>query len=376
MSEYQFYEFQSIDRPLQDEDIEAIHQYSSRVQVNRRKAIFEYSYSDFRYDEVEVLRKHFDMMIYMANWGTRRLLIKFPRESVSLENLKKYEIEGDGGLDEYTKIISSGSYVIIDIYMDAEDGSFWIDGEDLLDEMLALRKQIIEGDYRLLYLAWMNSAFLSNAKNLIEPPLPPNMKKLDKALQSFVDFWEIDEDWIAVASQASPSQKKPPLEDVIAQISQLNALEKDQYLALLLQDPNQAYRKLYQQLMDFLPNAAASLVLPNRTVKEFQAAFKQQAQLRIQKEKEAEAEKKAQRMAQIDQELPQLWEQAQENASLKHAGGYKKATEILVEIRDYFDYHENADTFQQELEKKMEPFGKSRAFRDRLEEKGILLPGK
>lgn len=307
MSEYQFYEFQSIDRPLQDEDIEAIHQYSSRVQVNRRKAIFEYSYSDFRYDEVEVLRKHFDMMIYMANWGTRRLLIKFPRESVSLENLKKYEID---------------------------------------------------------------------AKNLIEPPLPPNMKKLDKALQSFVDFWEIDEDWIAVASQASPSQKKPPLEDVIAQISQLNALEKDQYLALLLQDPNQAYRKLYQQLMDFLPNAAASLVLPNRTVKEFQAAFKQQAQLRIQKEKEAEAEKKAQRMAQIDQELPQLWEQAQENASLKHAGGYKKATEILVEIRDYFDYHENADTFQQELEKKMEPFGKSRAFRDRLEEKGILLPGK
>jgi hypothetical protein len=48
MSEYQYYEFQTIDRPLTTEQQTAIRKLSSRVQLSASRAAFNYSYSGFR----------------------------------------------------------------------------------------------------------------------------------------------------------------------------------------------------------------------------------------------------------------------------------------------------------------------------------------
>ena len=47
MSEYQYYEFQAIDRTLTQEERAAISQLSSRVKPTATSAIFTYSYGDF-----------------------------------------------------------------------------------------------------------------------------------------------------------------------------------------------------------------------------------------------------------------------------------------------------------------------------------------
>jgi hypothetical protein len=48
MSEYQYYEFQALDRPLTQEEQEAVASLSSRVDPHPRRAVFVYHYSDFQ----------------------------------------------------------------------------------------------------------------------------------------------------------------------------------------------------------------------------------------------------------------------------------------------------------------------------------------
>lgn len=63
MSEYQYYEFQSLDRALTSADQTYLKGLSSRASVTATSASFVYSYGDFRGDPTKVLDRCFDMML-------------------------------------------------------------------------------------------------------------------------------------------------------------------------------------------------------------------------------------------------------------------------------------------------------------------------
>lgn len=83
MSEYQYYEFQTIDRPLTAKEQAEIKKLSSRVQLTPTQAIFLYNYGDFRSNPEKVLTQYFDVMFYIANWGTWRLMFRFLKRSLT-----------------------------------------------------------------------------------------------------------------------------------------------------------------------------------------------------------------------------------------------------------------------------------------------------
>lgn len=68
MSEYQYYEFRCIDRPLTAEEQKEIGGWSSRTHPTSTGAIFIYNYRDFPKDEKRVVEQYFDAMFYIANW--------------------------------------------------------------------------------------------------------------------------------------------------------------------------------------------------------------------------------------------------------------------------------------------------------------------
>jgi hypothetical protein len=79
MSEYQYYEWQTIDRPLSPSEREAVSGLSSHMEVvTSTQAIVSYSWGDFKHDPRHVLPQYFDAHLYMANWSTHRLLFRFP----------------------------------------------------------------------------------------------------------------------------------------------------------------------------------------------------------------------------------------------------------------------------------------------------------
>lgn len=115
MSEYQFYEFRSIDKPLSKEDKSEIGTWSKRTNPSNTSAIFTYSYGDFPKDEIMVVEKYFDAMFYISNWGTTRLMFKFPKDLFDLERINQYCIE-----DGLTIIEKPNCFILDMVFSDSE----------------------------------------------------------------------------------------------------------------------------------------------------------------------------------------------------------------------------------------------------------------
>ena len=67
MSEYQYYEFQAVDRPLTSQEIAGLRAISNRARINSTSFVNVYNYGDFRVDPEALLEKCFDAFLYAAN---------------------------------------------------------------------------------------------------------------------------------------------------------------------------------------------------------------------------------------------------------------------------------------------------------------------
>jgi hypothetical protein len=60
VSEYQYHEWQTVDRVLTPDEQEAVNDLSSHIEVSSSRAVVTYHWSDFRHDPKQVLLKYFD----------------------------------------------------------------------------------------------------------------------------------------------------------------------------------------------------------------------------------------------------------------------------------------------------------------------------
>jgi hypothetical protein len=79
MSEYQYYEFQAIDRPLDRAAQDALRSISSRARITATSFTNQYEWGDLKGDPHKFMERWFDLHLYVANWGTRRLMIRVPK---------------------------------------------------------------------------------------------------------------------------------------------------------------------------------------------------------------------------------------------------------------------------------------------------------
>ena len=107
ISDYQYYEFRAIDRALTDAEQADVAKLSSRVDLSPHRAVFTYSYGDFRGAPEKLLAKSFDAMLYLPNWGSRWLYFRFPRKLISPEALAPYCV------DDCISTSTSGDFVVL-----------------------------------------------------------------------------------------------------------------------------------------------------------------------------------------------------------------------------------------------------------------------
>jgi hypothetical protein len=138
-------------------------------------------------------------------------------------------------LGESAVIHEKGDYLIFDF--NSETGDFdWEDTEGWLASLISLREDILGGDYRSLYLAWLYCVQMHEMDNEEpQPPVPPNLADLNATLKSFVDFMRIDTDLIAVAADNSLSESRQTEPEALRTwIRNLPAGEKDEILFRLV----------------------------------------------------------------------------------------------------------------------------------------------
>ena len=151
MSEYQYHEWQAVDRVLTPEEQAAVNDLSSHIEVSSSRAVVTYHWSNFRHDPKQVLLNYFDAYFYLANWGSLRLVFRFPTGLLDEADISPYCIE------DYITFEKIGKYQVLDLDFNPEDGGGWLEAEASLSYFIRLRADLLDGDFRLLYLAWLKA---------------------------------------------------------------------------------------------------------------------------------------------------------------------------------------------------------------------------
>jgi hypothetical protein len=367
MSEYQYYEFQTIDRPLTREEQADISQLSSRVELSSTRAVFTYQYGDFRGDAKKVLAQYFDAMLYLANWGTKQLMFRFPKSLIDLKQVQPYCVE------DIISFSTTGQHVILNIRFDDEGGGFWVDGEGVLGSLVELRGDILRGDYRALYLAWLKATEFEQAETEEEPPVPPGLGALSPALRDLARFVEIDDHLLKVAAQASSNLETSPDDaQVLRQaIAQLPREECDAYLLRLVQGELHLDMEIRARLREFLGSAPRSESKPRRKAKQLLKAADQE---RKAEEKRQAEEAEAKRIAELEalfQRQKQTWQVVEELIRKSNSSAYQEAAELLSRLKQAVALKGQEADFEARLSELCERYKTRSALKARLREAGL-----
>ena len=224
MSEYQYYEFLALDRPLTDKQRAELRSLSTRAEITATRFVNEYHWGDLRGDPRKMVERYFDAFLYLANWGTRQLMFRLPRGVLDEET---------AGLYCYTDAASvawTAGHLIVSLYADRDPDDYWEEPGGQLAAMIQARSELAAGDLRLLYLGWLLAVQSDDVDDEdIEPPVPAGLGDLSVPLQAIADFVQIDKDLIAVAAAGSPAIQ--PSAGLTRRIASLPAVEKDTLLA-------------------------------------------------------------------------------------------------------------------------------------------------
>jgi hypothetical protein len=172
-----------------------------------------YEWGDFKGDPSAWMEKYFDAFLYVANWGTRELMLHFPRRMLDPATAKRY----CSGWSASAK--SRGQFVILDFLSEDEQGDGSDDdGSGWLSALIPLRAEIAGGDHRALYLAWLACIQEQTPENgKFGPPVPPGLGRLTAAQKAFADFLRIDPDLIAVVATDSSQAPRSVSRDTVEQ---------------------------------------------------------------------------------------------------------------------------------------------------------------
>jgi hypothetical protein len=374
MSEYQYYEFQAIDRPLTEEEQRAVAGLSSRVDPHPRRAVFTYSWSGFRGRSEEILARYYDAMLYLANWGSRRLMFRFPTSLVDPEQMRQFNVVTVDYPSDAINAYTEGEYAILDIQLHEEEGLGWIEGEGWLDSLVGLRDALLRRDYRLLYLAWLKGLTLAYDvdEDALEPPVPPGLGDLTAALDSFVRLFDVDPDLLQVAVERSTQSLPTASRDDLRQaIAQLPPEEKDAFLLRLAQGEPHLSLALNRQL-GALRGAPRPDTAQRRTVGRLFAAAEE---LRERKRQERAAQAEARRIAELEalaRRGEDAWREVDGLIQKSQAKPYDEAVQLLVKLKELAVYQRQEAAFQARMAQMGEQYKRRYSLIERFRKAGLI----
>ena len=79
MSEYQYYEFSAIDRPLTRAEMAELRATSTRASITSSSFRNHYEWGSLKADPADWMRRYFDAFVYTANSCICQLMLRLPR---------------------------------------------------------------------------------------------------------------------------------------------------------------------------------------------------------------------------------------------------------------------------------------------------------
>jgi hypothetical protein len=415
MSEYQYYEFLAIDKPLTNEQRTELRAISSRAEITSTRFTNEYNYGDFRGDPVELIERYYDAHLYIANWGSRVLMFGIPSKAIDVKALQPYQAEGGFAVQE-----RRGRVLVTFEKQDQDGGGGWVEddeGESWMSALVGLRADLMNGDLRAAYLGWLRGLqsegltaddfgdeetddedderyglYLvkddddrSDDGSWREPPVPPGLGSLSGPLRELVSFLEIDQDLLAVAAAASEplTVAEPSIPALKRWVGDLPVSEKDAIVLRLMQGDAQVSSELRRRFRDETAPPRKAATDNRRTVGELVTAMQTHAAERKRKEAEvaaAERRRKAMewqraRDAHLDSlagnEGP-LWHQVGVLVGTRKPTDYDRAVVIVQDLRELAKREGTTADFGERLRTLRATYSNLPSFIRRLDQKRLV----
>lgn len=352
MSEYQYYEFQAIDRPLDRAAQDALRSISSRARITATSFTNHYEWGDLKGDPRKFMERWFDLHLYLANWSTRRLMLRVPKRFVNQADIDPFLREID-----WVEVWTVGDNLIIDICRDeVEVDDNWHDGSGQLAALAPLRADVLSGDLRLFYLLWLTAVQDEFVPEDELEPLP-GIAPLTGALEGFAEFFGIDPDLVEAAAELGEEDAAMSQSELRKRVAAISAREKDDLLLRAVDGDTHVATELRNRVRKKnLVSAAAAHrtagILRMRAKEIAEARERAEAERREaeQRRQAAEAERaRRARLKVLKQRGVGVWREIEQEIERRNPSGYDNAISLLSDLQGLAAEEGNQDDFDRRL---------------------------
>ena len=332
MSEYQCYEFIAFDRPLTAKQMAELRAVSTRADISQTRFWNDYQWGDLKADPEVLLERYFDAHLYFSNGGIRRLMLRVPRARIDTKALNVFF----AGRPRSVCSRLRGEFVLIDLRSDTEEPEDDERPRGSLAALSSLRTELLHGDFRVAYLAWLLAVQQGDlADHMTEPPVPLGLATLSAAQRALVEFLRLDDDLLAAAAHGSSRLDS----DNAAFQRWARRLSPTQQQAWFLRAVEEPELSLGRELLRaFRAESAPRISSPRRTVRELREraralrAQREAVQTAREQKAQAAAEKRRQRgLDQLGRQGSAAWTRLE---ALVVARAYDDALRLAVDLRD------------------------------------------
>ena len=341
MSEYQYHEFQAVDRPLDNADRKALRAVSRRARITATSFTNHYDYGDLKGDPIVFMERWFDLHLYLTNWGTRELMIRLPKRLVDRARLDS--VLHDCSL---AQVLESGEWLILDILDEREPGDDeWDDGSGWLTALAPLRADLLSEDWRALYLVWLAELDIEGRKDDEIEPLP-GIGPLTGALSAFAEFFRLDSDLVEAAAEAHAGMADGDLsaEAIGAAAAAIPEDEKTELLRRAAEGDPHVGTEIRRRARRAASAADSATQTARRTVSDLReraAAIREGREVaeaerreaeRLRQEREAALARRA-RLDALRLQGESVWDEIESEVARRHASGYGRAAALLSDLK-------------------------------------------
>ncbi|WP_210589787.1 hypothetical protein [Streptomyces sp. GESEQ-35] len=360
MSECQYYEFQALDRPLSREEQEQLRAISTRARITATSFTNAYNWGDLSGNPRRMVERCFDAHLYVTNWGTHRLMLRLPRQTLTLPMVKPY------CLDHHVDAWATRTHLLLD-FTSEDEGGDWVEGaDDSLAALIGVRDELSTGDQRPLYLAWLSALAAweleddkeDEYQSWPEPPVPAGLGELTASQRALADFLRVDADLLAAAAQASPSapkeQARPTKKELAPLIAAVPEKEKDTLLLRLVLGPEPQLRtELLHRLRGTTAPAAVAGLRSAAHLLDAAHALRTERRRRAEHERAAD---RTQHLTALAREAESAWQRIETHIATKKTAAYDQAVTLLAELRDAYAHTGRDTDFHQRLTRLREDY--------------------
>ncbi len=337
MSEYQYLVFRAIDAPVSQTNLQFMRRQSSRADITPWSFKNEYHFGDFHGNAQEMLHRGYDFHFHYANFGVRNLMIRLPKGLPDTKAAEPY-FEEDS-LHFLKDKQGRGGILCLEPFFEAGDlDELWeLDG--VLDRLLPLRAEILDGDLRPFYLAHLavKSDGNHDPDQEKDAPVPAGLGKLTDAQRALAELYGLSKALIAAAARNSPPLPQPTdsQKPYAAWLQLQPETTKIAWLCQLMTDPRAAVRSEILAEYQKSQNAPSwPTICLDRTLTEIKTAAKGIQQQNDRKNAEKAAHQRARKLADMAADpLPTL-RKTEELVKERSLDAYHQIALLLADLRE------------------------------------------